>query len=300
LTADAPPFTINCSVSGNSGKHRTWAGGPMSEPRLPPGAVHGQTRRTCKLGDFILTEAAFSANLCVGPHRHTNAFFRLILEGFSTDFSAQRSCTGGPATMVFHPAEERHSNCWHRAGRSLLIELPPYWPARVGECGKVLEQPADFSDGAPVVLALKLYGEFRHADAVSRLAMEGLVLELLAEASRQPGVAAVGHPRWLCQARDLLHGRFAEALTLDEVAGEVGVHPVHLSRAFRRFFRCTVGEYVRQLRIDFASKALAAGDASLVEIALAAGFADQSHFCNVFKRRTGLTPSQYRRKLRPR
>ena len=80
----------------------------------------------------------------------------------------------------------------------------------------------------------------------------------------------------------------------------VGVHPVTLARAFRRTFGCTIGEYLRRLRIERAAEQLATGTQPLAEIALAAGFADQSHFSNVFRRRVGMSPSAYRREVRGR
>jgi AraC family transcriptional regulator len=68
-----------------------------------------------------------------------------------------------------------------------------------------------------------------------------------------------------------------------------------LSREFRRYYSCTVGEYVRHLRIEYACRLLSASNASLAEIALAAGFFDQSHFARNFKWQTGMTPHEYRR-----
>ena len=73
---------------------------------------------------------------------------------------------------------------------------------------------------------------------------------------------------------------------------------MHLARAFRKHFGCTPGEYVRHLRIEFASRELSKSDTPLVEIALAAGFAHQSHFSRIFKRQTGMTPSAFRAALR--
>jgi AraC family transcriptional regulator len=75
---------------------------------------------------------------------------------------------------------------------------------------------------------------------------------------------------------------------------------VTLARTFRRTFGCTVGEYLRRLRIERAAEQLVSGDLPLAEIALAAGFADQSHFSNVFRRRTGVSPSAFRREARGR
>src|SRR5574341_1998626 len=105
-------------------------------------------------------------------------------------------------------------------------------------------------------------------------------------------------PRWLQQARELLHGRFMEHLTLAEVAHNVGVHPVHLAQAFHKSYQCTVGDYVRQLRVEYACRELASSETPIVEIALAAGFCDQSHFTRTFKRCIGVAPSQYRESIR--
>jgi AraC family transcriptional regulator len=83
------------------------------------------------------------------------------------------------------------------------------------------------------------------------------------------------------------------------LAQSVGVHPVTLARAFRQAFGCTVGEYVRHLRIERAAHQLAGTELSLAEIALAAGFSDQSHFSNLFRHHTGLSPSKFRQVVRP-
>jgi AraC family transcriptional regulator len=82
------------------------------------------------------------------------------------------------------------------------------------------------------------------------------------------------------------------------LAQSVGVHPVTLARAFRRAFGCTVGEYVRSLRIDRATHQLAQTELSLAEIALEAGFSDQSHFSNLFRRHTGFSPFRFRQVVR--
>ena len=93
----------------------------------------------------------------------------------------------------------------------------------------------------------------------------------------------------------VLHDRFKENLELAEIAAVVGVHPVYMASMFRRHFHKTIGDYQRQLRVEFACKRLATGLMSLAEIALAAGFVDQSHFARVFKRSLGMTPGTYRK-----
>src|ERR687898_58335 len=100
-------------------------------------------------------------------------------------------------------------------------------------------------------------------------------------------------------ARHRIHAELSHRPSLSSLARAVGVHPVTLARAFRQAFGCTVGEYVRQLRIERAAHQLAGTELSLAEIALAAGFSDQSHFSNMFRERTGLSPSKFRRVVRP-
>jgi AraC family transcriptional regulator len=83
-------------------------------------------------------------------------------------------------------------------------------------------------------------------------------------------------------------------VTLSAVAGTVGIHPAHLARVFRTQFHCTIGEYVRKLRLDDAARRLGSSEDSIKDIAIDAGFYDQSHFTNAFRRHTGVTPARFR------
>jgi AraC family transcriptional regulator len=73
---------------------------------------------------------------------------------------------------------------------------------------------------------------------------------------------------------------------------------VHLAQTFRKTYQCTIGEYVRKLRIEYACHELTNSAKPIVDIALAAGFCDQSHFTRTFRRVVGAAPSQYRDTLR--
>jgi AraC-like DNA-binding protein len=124
-----------------------------------------------------------------------------------------------------------------------------------------------------------------NADEVSPLIIEGLALEMLAETSRcQTRAVEPKAPLWLEKAEDMLRAHFAEHLSLSFIGRVIGVHPVHLAREFRRHYHSTVGEYLRGLRIEYITNELATSDASVVEIAAAAGFSDQSHLSRTFKR----------------
>ena len=146
---------------------------------------------------------------------------------------------------------------------------------------------------AVTALGRRLAMELCARDVSWGLAAEGLVLQLLATTERDAATAQ--RTPWLRSARDLLHERVPDVPgSVTELAAAVGVHPAHLARCFRREYGQTVGEYTRMLRLEWAAEQLALDDASLVEIALRAGFADQSHFTRAFRQHSGVTPGRYR------
>jgi AraC family transcriptional regulator len=179
------------------------------------------------------------------------------------------------------------------------MEIGAPWLNRLSLPQGILDRALDVQGGTLVALALRIHREFQLQDDASALALEGLLLEFLAEAWRWHLTANQRRPpRWAEQAREMLHARFAENLPLSFLAEAVGVHPVYLASAFRRHYGRSIGTYLRQLRVDYACRQLATTAAPLAEVALAAGFADQSHFSRVFKAHTGLTPAAFRREAR--
>jgi AraC family transcriptional regulator len=119
------------------------------------------------------------------------------------------------------------------------------------------------------------------------------MLEILVAIGRKC-TGASDRPRWLRQVKELIGGNFAARLSLSQIAAEVGLNPVYLSAAFRKHCGCTIGDYIRRVRVEHASRELAHGDAPLADIGLSVGFSDQAHFSRTFKRFTGMTPAQFR------
>jgi AraC family transcriptional regulator len=271
-------------------------------PLYPPaGQLPGESLKSREVAGLRLIENAWTGGSCTPSHWHEHPWFCFVLQGAYTEIHRAKSRECWPATLFFHPGDYSHSNCQHAEGRCFNIELAPRWLEQVRDYGLTLDDPIDFQADRQAGIAARLYDELHAADAASGLAIEGLTLELLAETSRRPvAVAERQCPRWLRQVKELLASRFAENLTPDEIAAGVGVHPVHLARVFRQFFHCSLGDYVRRLRLEFASRELLASDTPLIEIALAAGYCDQSHFSKAFKRHTGMSPARFRTACQPR
>lgn len=123
---------------------------------------------------------------------------------------------------------------------------------------------------------------------------KGLVLTLMAQALRAVDRGATGSARWIERVRDRLHDEFAERLHLDDLARGAGVHPAHLTKCFRLRFGCSVGDYVRRLRVAAALRLITETDQTLAAIAAQTGFSDQSHMGRVVRRETGRTPAVWR------
>jgi AraC family transcriptional regulator len=83
-------------------------------------------------------------------------------------------------------------------------------------------------------------------------------------------------------------------ISLAELAGEVGLSPHHLCRAFRESVGLPPHRYLVRQRVERA-KALIAAGTPLVETALNCGFANQQHLAVAFRRATGTTPGRWRR-----
>jgi AraC family transcriptional regulator len=234
-------------------------------------------------------------------HAHPGPTLCFVYAGAFTEIFTGETLECTPGTLKITPAAEPH---WNQFGREdthgLLVEAEASRVQSLGEHAAVLAERGSFRDEGLALLAWRVAGELRRRDTAAPLAIEGLLLELVAGAARERELQLTGAlPRWLTDARSYLHDQ-GEVGSLSELARVVGVHPVTLSRGFRKAYGCSVGAYLRRLRVARAARALTETDDPLAEIALAAGFADQSHFSNVFRRETGLSPSAFRRTTRPR
>jgi AraC family transcriptional regulator len=272
----------------------------MSMPaRSVPVTMGSPTFQSLELDGFAVIEAWFPANEVLTRHIHERACVAVMLDGsFDLHFTGKAyQCP--PATIFTEPAGETHANYIGGAGAHVIVVQPdPTRTELLRPFTGVLEQATHRRHPGLAQRASQLARELELKDGLSVLAAEGIVLELLVDLARLDRSRARRPPAWLLRAQELVHARFAEPIRTAEVAAEMGVHPAHLAREFRVHFRMSMGSYVRRLRLEWAAGELVGSNASLAEVALAAGFADQSHFTRFFKRHTGFTPNAYRRMTR--
>ncbi len=261
----------------------------------PVTETSGSVLRKRDLSSFSLTESVYPKGLTLSKHCHSNAYLSFILSGTYREKYGERECICREGALRFLPPSELHENDYGTGARCLLVKIAPSALDRLGEHSPVLSSPGEVQGLASTWLANRLYREFTAEDDVAPLAMEGVLLEILAESARAIGEGSAAHaPAWLRRVREALDDTYLQAPSLADLAAIADVHPVHLSREFRKHYQSTIGEFIRKRRIEHACHLLAKSDTALSEIALACGFSDQSHFCAMFKAHTGLTPAKFR------
>jgi AraC family transcriptional regulator len=260
---------------------------------LAPGAHFGNIKSVHIMGSLIVAESHYSPFFETPRHWHETASFTMVFGGcYHEDFDKQQfECKIGSA--LYRPAGEVHRDRISKFGaHCLMVEMPNDWVQQVAARGLTLSVPAQSANRGD--FPARIRRELALADALSAVVVEALVVELACTMERD-SFPERQIPLWLRQLRERMDAEFAVLPRLDILARDLGVHPGHMARAFRRHFGCTIGEYARSKKIAFCCAQLRAENSSLCEIAAMAGFSSQAHLTRSFKLHTGMTPGEFRR-----
>lgn len=261
--------------------------------RFRPGQFYGalQDGAQCTAFDIRALEATVPEHE-VHTHTHEDAHFVLVLSGIYISSARGAPQYARAPTLVYNPAGTTHRDRFvDGAGSFMTVSMPP-----------LLLDDADHLGGMPPTATVlgaprALHSAFRLAREVKgggdSTLLESGVWELLAGSSHAREGKAL--PSWAHAAYEAMMDLAADpALRVADVAGELGVHPVHLARVFRQAWGCSPGDLMRWRRIERACGLLRRSTLTLVQIAAAAGFADQSHMTHAFRERFNMTPSAWR------
>jgi AraC family transcriptional regulator len=265
----------------------------MSES-LQTGKFYGATQRRLEVGGLVLSEIVHASGRRLPCHTHESAYFGLLLAGSYSEKCSHRAAEYNPFTMGFHPPSLTHSDEVGGSGsRMFCVELRDSYLRRTRPLLTAPQFVPDLCASQVTWLGLRLYRSFVN-ETLSPLELEEECADMLERVSVSHILLEKSRPVWLNRALELLHESYRESLTLEEIAAQVGIHPIHLSRVFRKFYGCTMAEFMNRLRVQFVCRALAGGWTDLAIVASDAGFADQSHLGRVFKSCTGQTPGKFR------
>jgi AraC family transcriptional regulator len=257
----------------------------------------GESRllRLRKTTDLHISEIFYPAGMSQRRHRHDGASLSFVVTGSYEERVGRASHAREQAMLIVHPTGESHAVDFASDVRIISIGFTSPALGAIENRSAVLNSSSRCSSRLVAWLGSRLDRELSRSDDASAVAIEGIVAEMLAEGGRERAIAhEKGTPRWLTNSLGFIHDNFAASFELNEVADAGGVHIAHLSRVFRQKMGCTVGEYVRRLRFEYACRQIVESEMRLCEIAHDAGFADQSHLNRTFQTQMGVTPFRYR------
>lgn len=258
---------------------------------LERGEYVGNIQTLLKEQGLIASVSSYNQNLFNDSwHYHVNAHISFVLKGGRSEKKKERyECLPGKAT--FYRAGEAHQIINMHNSTHINLEMDDSFFGQYDfteqALGNVIPQTPDAQ-----FLMLKIYKELRAADQFTSTSIHMLLLDFIHRSKQWNETEQI--PAWLRQVHELLHDRWQEKVNLKELSDAVGVHPVSISHYFPQYFSCTLGAYMRKLKVEKAIS-LINTNTPLTDIAYECGFFDQSHFIRIFKDLTGFLPANYKK-----
>ena len=255
----------------------------------------GRRIRAAEFQDFSITETCYAPGASLASHEHDFTYLSLVLRGGFEESVGRNTESARSASVVLMPRGVAHGECMGPIGaRSVTITLKaPFLD--VGARGQHQLEKWRWFHGGPVArIMLRAYQECLLADTLTELGLGELLHALPGAIGGERDWQVGSSRRCVSAALELLNAQGTGGLRLADVAADLGKDPAYLARAFHQQMGCTMSQYRRRLWVREAAHLLASTDAPLGRVALASGFADQSHLCRVFKAEMGLTPQAYR------
>lgn len=264
----------------------------MPSVALPAGNFFGAVPALWQTELVTLSVIHHPAAREVPEHGHEQMFLSLLLRGGYREWVGAREIEYRPMTLVFHPERLLHRDEITRPDSLFFAAELRHTLLDEGQ-RRQLRSVRELS-GGPAVWTLLRVREALSRERRDAIECEEPLSEIVADLLSHTRSTAA-RPRWLNPVEELLRAEFRAPVSLAALAELAGVHPVHLSRVFRRHYGTSIRTHLHRLRVLHASALITGSGAALAEAALASGFCDQSHMNRVFVAVTGMTPASYRR-----
>lgn len=208
-------------------------------------------------------------------------------------------------------SEGEHSEYFGVSANLLADTVRPFDPAAAARSESILPigdgpvSPALFIRQRAIVRHLLLTATPDHAwvmeQTISVLSEAVGAAYAARAARRQDGRSdtIMAHARVAEHAREFMAARYAQRITLAELASAVHASEFHLCRIFKRQTGLSIHKHLTRLRLLQSLDRVADGHDSLAAIANDVGFSSHAHFTHAFRRELGITPSDARRMLNP-
>ncbi|PHI21812.1 AraC family transcriptional regulator [Lewinellaceae bacterium SD302] len=265
--------------------------------QLSTGSFFGQHYQKTRLGEITLTDTEYLHDK-VDWHYHEQPYFTYLLAGKLFEANKRDSYQLTPGCLLFHNWQDAHYNEKPPGfARGFHVELNPEWFEKFSIKAQSLEGSMHLKHPLARQLMNRVFLETKTGDAYTELNIESHLLDIFSTIG-PVGSSKRHRPSWTDSLLEIITESAVDELSLTRIAGQLGIHPTHLSRAFSQYFGCNLGSYVRSRKLNQAFALILGTKGSMTEIAYQCGFYDQSHFTANFKRIYGMTPAKLSRQIR--
>jgi AraC family transcriptional regulator len=237
----------------------------------------------------------YPSNLHQRVHTHDRPSVSVVLRGVIEESSAHRTDCVQPLSVIVRAAGVPHADVYGPSGcKTLQIALPAEMP--MGELDLPNHRVTWLHNGGQALRSLLQL--LKGSPQMESSAIGFALCEVLAEVAE--GHALAGDPPgWLVRVKELIDNSSPlTSWSLRDLQRQSGVHPVHVTRQFRRYYKCTIREYLKYRRVRAAVALVAESSLTLTEVAHHFAYADQAHFCRAFRAIAHLTAGDYRQLVR--
>lgn len=187
----------------------------------------------------------------LGSHSHAYACFHYVVRGVYAESTRSVSRIVPARNALLKPPRLPHWNHFEQEACSLRIEFPV---SVLAGCAARLPDELVVIEGAQIAwTCVEVLAELERNDDCSALAIEGLCVELLARSLRMACLRPrrlTGPPGYVVRCEDYLREHFRDSLKFAVIAEQLGMSRTHLATAFRAHHACTMGDFVRRLRVE--------------------------------------------------
>lgn len=261
----------------------------MSKMKLEQSKFLGITKNRFHSKSYDISLVDYHTPVSEDWHYHENTHLSLILQGGNRESRKNEDIQVTTGKIMFYNAGETHRN-QHTAfpSKNLNIEYKKEFFNKNKLDPKIISKPSIQNIDAYLNL-LNIYNELHLVDLYTVDNIEFSLNQLLESNDTSSYI-----PVWIKQMKEIIEDRWDEFIPLKDLATTFNVHPVTISKYFRKYYQCTLGDYMRKIKIDKAIFFLLNTKTPISEISDICGFTDQSHMIKVFKAYIGFLPNQIR------